>query len=498
MSTDLRSDLDGGLRLLVLAMVVALGICSTGEAVTAEQKAAGDASENVAADEVLAELRESAERLKAVFDLDFSKGMPREVIAINGDDSAYVAQADGVRTHHLDGTGMNGLRACLQLHGDFDVTAAFSDLQIAFSGSTGRAGVGLLTCLENLTQDNIAVYRRNDKDSSESQLAFVHRILKSDGKTGYSQKNGIETASAGQLRIARRGNTVYGLFAPADSNEFRLLTSRKVEPGDVGVQGLRLVMQGGDGSETSVTWQKLSVRAERISGLPVRDSKKIIAELDATRDGLVRRFVDFTDSEQVDKTLQLDQTAVRVREHTNDGLRLTLISEQSEQSAKVSMPADAGQEFDVAAAFRIHQLETPDKGNRKSEVVMQVFLETPADITPQTPLEVSFILRADYGGGRTLVARYVGQNRVRKKIYRPIRDFPVTAPAVFRIAFREASIVFLYSEESDDQPTVVAEYPIETPVQMRSVALASNARGQGYITDVTWKSLTLSTRAEGE
>lgn len=448
------------------------------------------AAENADATTIVTDLNESAKKLKAVFEHDFKTGMPDQLFAIVGNDTACEEKADGLFASNRNGKGIEGIRLCMQLHGDFDIEVKFADLKIEMPPSKGRSGIGLVTCLENETQDSFAVYRRDDNSHKENRLAFVHRILQAKGKLKYDERNVVEKSTSGRLRLARRGDVIYGLYAPEDSNDFQLQRQKKVATGDVGVQGLRLVLQSGKNLSTEVTWQHLKVRAERFSGRPTTDSEPIVAKINAARDDLEKHFVDFGDPDEVDKHCKLDSQATLVREHTNEGLRISLLSDRSQKSCRITTDIPHGENFDIEAELDIHQLETPENEGAKSEVVMQVFLENPEPNDPAVPNEVSFLIRPDYGGGLTMVTRYVGKNRARKKVYRPIRNVRVNSPTRFRVALKDNRIVFLYSDSGSDEQIVAAEYPVHVPVKARSVVFYSCAKGQAFITDVTWKTLT--------
>ena len=73
-----------------------------------------------------------------------------------------------------------------------------------------------------------------------------------------------DESTSGRLRLARRGGTVFMLFAQADSPIFRIIGEQTVGDGAVPIDGLQLLVVAYKGGHCSVVWKDLTLRAERI------------------------------------------------------------------------------------------------------------------------------------------------------------------------------------------------------------------------------------------
>ena len=100
----------------------------------------------------------------------------------------------------------------VEMHGDFDVTLQFDDLQTA--GVHSGCGLGLF-----VGDKHLELIRRHGGPLVERVFAtFVtRRLIGGDRHDGYDLTT---EAHAGTVRIARRGDTISALFADNDSSAF--------------------------------------------------------------------------------------------------------------------------------------------------------------------------------------------------------------------------------------------------------------------------------------
>jgi hypothetical protein len=91
--------------------------------------------------------------------------------------------------------------------------------------------------------DEAAVYRRRTLTrGADQQLIQCVRVGLSKGETRrkFFNQQPVE-AAAGTLRLARRGDQIYYLFAENDSRQFRLLGQEPFSTGDLQLEGVRIV-----------------------------------------------------------------------------------------------------------------------------------------------------------------------------------------------------------------------------------------------------------------
>jgi hypothetical protein len=111
-------------------------------------------------------------------------------------------------------------------------------------------------------------------------LLHYHRPMLEDGtieydffyREGQTRTSALGTtsdeATSGHLRLARRGETFYCLFAENDSSQYRLVHEEEIGKEKLLSDGIRLttaVLSGDDKSgTTTIVWKELTVRAENI------------------------------------------------------------------------------------------------------------------------------------------------------------------------------------------------------------------------------------------
>lgn len=237
---------------------------------------AGAAKTADAIDRALAGLSESVHH-------DFARnGVPRDRFAVRGDDENEhtASKPDGLHVAHpgADGYSNTLVETLIRVHGNFDVIASFGNFTFR-PGGNGSGAISLTVILENDFHTHASVQRGAMLDSLKPTWHFVQsEFVRSPqrepgviwlGTTG-------EESTSGRLRLARIGETLYCLFAADNSPEFRLMHAEQVGPEDLLFGGIRLIagVQSNDGTHgtTSVVWNDLTIRAERITDWPAEDS----------------------------------------------------------------------------------------------------------------------------------------------------------------------------------------------------------------------------------
>lgn len=435
-------------------------------------------------------LDETAPKLSAQFYHDFRKGFPNELFDVLGDETKLHQIEDGIRTSRVADVGIQEIRACLQVHGDYDIVATFKDLKLITPAPPGKTGIGLMTFLDNLTQDSSALYRRAGENGGQHRTHFAHKAVQEDGDIKYSGQGLVEESLSGQLRLARRGNTVYGLYGEDDSPNFRLLFQQQVPPDDVAPQGLRLVMQSERKLPVEVTWCDLSVRAERISGLPIENPELIIAALNERRAARTGTVIDFTDAASVDENFTMPENSSLFRKHETDGMRITVPGTGRQEAAVFYGRFGAGPEFDIETQLKVHDITLPAQLGKHSEIIMELNLasDDPNDVS--NPIKATFILRQKSNDIRKLIARLVAKDRVGQTRYVPLRAMEIKSPDKLRIAVLNQKIYFLFSTTDSEADQVVAEFPIDRSTYVTNVELWAFPSGAGRMIDLTWQKLT--------
>jgi hypothetical protein len=113
---------------------------------------------------------------------------------------------------------------------------------------------------------------------------LARKRLNAEGNFAYvGSEQVVDESTSGKLRLSRRSETIYAFHAIDESPAFRLISSSKIPPGPIEVQGVRLITEIGGGLSTMVTWQNISIKADKILTFDVQDAKAIIDELNIKR-----------------------------------------------------------------------------------------------------------------------------------------------------------------------------------------------------------------------
>jgi hypothetical protein len=157
----------------------------------------------------------------------------------------------------------------------------------------GSVSLYLQATLNNELTSECSIMRRHalkkrGADEQFHQTSVVRNETQGERRT-YSRALASETKS-GRLRLARRGTTVYFLFAEGDSPLFRLVRVEELTDDDVLDGSLRIINQTHGPGHVRVVWKTLSVRAEKLSGMAMEDAAGIVAKLDRERAALPVRF----------------------------------------------------------------------------------------------------------------------------------------------------------------------------------------------------------------
>ncbi len=226
-------------------------------------------------------LDERLNELQAVFEHDFVRdGFPlyRFHVYDAGWEEHITAGPAGLHVHR---PGTRGdvrfvVSPRLILHGDFDITAEFEQLQVTPTAD-GKWGISLRSVLVDKDTTLCSIFRglRRIPGNRDQQLAigeYTQWAPDGTARNWYPGKT-AEECTSGRLRLARRGELVYSFIAEGDSPHFRHIHTEKVGASSGRYDGVRL--QTGaysvvdEPGSASVVWKRLVVRAETITNLPV-------------------------------------------------------------------------------------------------------------------------------------------------------------------------------------------------------------------------------------
>ena len=151
------------------------------------------------------------------------------------------------------------LQVKARLFGDFDVSVAFTELT--------QVGDDFASMLLSITFSGKPLERRH---FIRMKLPDGRHTLKAsstvfDGrKVDKNQLTETCEAMSGQLRLCRRGDQLYYLFAEGNSPNFRILTQQTVPTTPTVAEGISLRVLADRNSKSSVLWKTLQIAAEEV------------------------------------------------------------------------------------------------------------------------------------------------------------------------------------------------------------------------------------------
>ncbi|MBI1312626.1 DUF1583 domain-containing protein, partial [bacterium] len=227
------------------------------------------------ADQTILALDAQRSRLTAVFEHNFgTNGIPRDYFEWRDPKGGAQIQQrpDGVKVVRPAFGSWTGtdLIARFVLRGDFDVEAQFDEFE--YRGDKDAAMM-LIVKLDDEAQ-HFCRALRNSVENHRRQVYQVSRsLVNTDGSRSYHSVPVACEANAGRLRLARRGDTVFYLFAEADSPNYRLFGQDRFSAVDSILGGVELAANANGTATVGVLWKRLRIAAEKLLILPDPDLK---------------------------------------------------------------------------------------------------------------------------------------------------------------------------------------------------------------------------------
>lgn len=206
------------------------------------------------------------------------------ILGINADPQTE-QRADGLLVTS-SGTGYvhTFVHSPIAVTGDFDIIAEFADFQSQVAPH-GEGSIRLAAFLDDERSSECYLIRKYaiSNELRDEQVLQAARFEKRGQEIQYNFFAApAEEATAGRLRLARRGTTLYSLFAEAGSDRFRL-AHRETVSGEPA--WFRIGIEHQKTGKTSALLKSLDVRAAGHSGL-ITEPLMTATQLDQSRQQL--------------------------------------------------------------------------------------------------------------------------------------------------------------------------------------------------------------------
>jgi hypothetical protein len=159
-----------------------------------------------------------------------------------------------------------GFETTFGLRGDFEIVAVYSGLKIKIDPKAWGPGVDLHARLDAPENADLELERRQREDSLHILQSLYGFDLPGKLDRPMTLLAGPLTATAGKLKIVRKGPIVYYLFAEHDSDDYQLFDEHPASEVDAANAGV-YARAFSKASASEVVIEKMSVRAESFPNL---------------------------------------------------------------------------------------------------------------------------------------------------------------------------------------------------------------------------------------
>ena len=425
--------------------------------------------------------------LPAVFEHEFSKGVPLDQFLVTGEGwrEEMENRDDGIffRREGADGYDRYIIIPQLSLSGDFDIVAKFADFD-GETGAGGHANIQLMVGIEG-QQTECRIFRKFSRYTDQPEPLIQSAIFETnDGRTKHSfpQKD-TETSTAGSLRLVRRGERLYYLYAVEDSSNFRLLDSTDVPIGDTAPFQLRLVLETYKPGHAEVTWKSLTVKAERMSGPALHESESI-ADLNAQRDKLPeKRQIDFRQDADRRYYSVFGDYAQFV--FGDDGLNLTVPGSDRWMGAGVQPRIGLQGDFDITLELDVPKLEPTADGEESV-----VFLEVEIGGAAGPRIDAKYAISQRGVPNAELQVRTVGS--LGQARYMELGSLPFKSIGQLRIA-RRGETAYVLCQEQARPPQLLGRLDVgRDPIPIGGLRATVHTGGAGRETVARFRTLDMA------
>ena len=424
----------------------------------------------------------SHDELAAVFHHDFAQdGFSRERFGLLvGSLEHFDSQTEGLRVVRPGGEGYNDTAIVprLTIHGDFDMVLAFDEFECEASAG-GSGGVFLQAIMDSEKSNQCLIYRRYLRHRAEPQPIVQGQYVGQE--VGGARRSHfvpqVVEARAGRLRLARRGATVYFLFAENDSPHFRLFGTETAPTHDI--RQLKLMIQTHLEGMTKVVWKSLTVRADALSGLALQDQNKVVAQLNKQRDTLAQRFEhDFAKDTLTEDRFESSGVYQKVGD---TGAKVISMGRDGWAAVGLNPAVGLAGDFDASVTFDELKLAKP-KEKQNSTMYLQVEFADPK----QTYVNLLLVVYVD--GQQKMYAQIRETDEGGNRIYRRIGIDEIDEVVKLRLVRRGKRFSFLFRPKGADQDQILAQTDsLDLPVAPRKLHWFLHTGGAGRKSEVLLK-----------
>lgn len=421
-------------------------------------------------------------QLTNVFEHDFaSDGLPssRFTVLEPGWQDFVLEKPDGVHVsrpgggHYLS----YSIAPRCTVKGDFDAVLKFKQFKpdVPRDSKETKCSLILSAYLDDDAATESYVYRRFHRmaEQEDAQLVIGQFTRMQDGEKQRSYFGGFTSeAKAGRLRLARRGDKMFFLFAEEDSTNYRLVGERNLSGADLKPNGIRIHTQTFGQGSLSTVLEKITIRAKSIDHLRSDEPQKVIA-LNAQRDKLPQHFVHDFSKDATNETLFGAWALPASLERTASGLPMVAPGTDNWTSVGLATQFGLTGDFDVAIELGNIEFGHPKEG-KNSSFYLQI------EFPDKQKTQANMIYIQYPNGNKQAYAQNRTVNEKGKSTYRRLRVVPVKSVKRMRLTRQGRKVSHLFQRNGSDDYEILAQSDIgDQPISKASIRLMLHTGGAG-------------------
>lgn len=232
---------------------------------------------------IVARLNSELPKLKSVFRHDFSDDgfgdnfFTAPTAVKNDIEAVELGLRTSARGKGEGKWGSTEVSTAFEIQGDFDIEAEFHRLQL---GGEEQSCIMLTAKLGDEIQRTCRATRM--RYGSQREVVRGSLITFVDGKRKFESPDIADNDSTGgRLRLSRRGEELYVLYADSDSSEYHLVSTRKGSTANVNAKGVVLRTTAIGSATAQVIWKSLTISAEKLLHHPANVPSRQLAVMNS-------------------------------------------------------------------------------------------------------------------------------------------------------------------------------------------------------------------------
>ncbi len=399
----------------------------------------------------------------------------------------FLATAEGLAVRRPAEVGYRNamLSPHIEIGGDFDVTVRFEQLDThALPDMT--ATVMLNVAASNEASDVGSLQRKRDRQGDQVMQCLHMQTIAETERRHYFNHHCVE-ATAGRMRLSRRGGQLFYQFAENDSDQFRVIGRADFSTADLTGQAIRFGAQiQGTTGHTHVRFLDFHARAERMEGMALDSMESKLADLKQSSEKLSAVLHhDFVHAAPPASDF-VRWNADRDWSQADRGLMIQALGTEEWTSSGIALLRQIEGDFDIRIEFDPKQLAIPAAG-QETAIYLQVELAD-ADRTQINSTLVRMPSGTVVANAKLRASLSPGEFQ-----YRSLGAIEMASAKQLRLVRRGGRVFWIAGSETAGDETIVSFADVgDAAVGYGSIRALVHTGGEGRSSQVLLRSLDVN------